>query len=366
MSRSTPIPFFASPPAQYDQAYFSQLVRSFAVFAGQGQVSGPLRATELTLTTEPGNVDQGQMSWNTAEETVDITMGDGVVQQVGFETYMRVTNDTGVTIPNGTVVGFAGVNGEIKVAPYIANGSISELYFVGVTTFEMVDGATGPVTLYGKVRELNTTGTPVGETWLAGDFLYASAATAGAFTKVRPTAPDVVISVAAVLTVGATDGVILVRPTIPMGLDYGTFDATTDRTLAAINTATAVTFDNTLTSNGVSRGTPTSRLVVEQAGLYQFDANLQVASSSSSAKNVYFWVRKNGTDVVDTTRALTVNLNNGFTPVALTYPVSLLAADYVELMWAADSTDVRLDAIAALAFAPSAPSALVSLTQIQL
>jgi hypothetical protein len=366
MSRSTPVPYFAGPPAEYDQAYFTNLVRNFTVFAQQTQVPGPLRATSLTLTTELGNVDTGILTYNIAEDTLNLQHLNGVVQQIGFETYMRVTNDTGVTIPNGTVVGFAGVNGEIKVAPYIANGSISELYFVGVTTFDMVDGAVGPVTLYGKVRELDTTGTPVGETWLAGDLLYASAAVAGALTKVRPTAPDVVISVAAVLTVGATDGMILVRPTIPMGLDYGTFDATTDRTLAAINTATAVTFDNTLTSNGVSRGTPTSRLVVSQAGFYQFDANLQISSGSSSAKNIYFWLRKNGTDVVDTTRAVTVDINNGFTPVALTYTISLLAADYMELMWAADSTNVALEAIPALAFAPSAPSALVSLTQIQL
>jgi hypothetical protein len=71
---------------------------------------GPWRATELTLTEELGNVDQGQLSWNIDEETVDITMGDGVVQQVGFETYMRVKNDTGSQIDNGEVVGFVGVN----------------------------------------------------------------------------------------------------------------------------------------------------------------------------------------------------------------------------------------------------------------
>lgn len=365
MSRSTPIPFFASPPAEYEQAYFSQLVRSFAVFAAQSQVPGPLRATELTLTTNTGNVDTGILTYNEAEDTIDLQHLNSVVQQIGFETFLRATNDTGATIPDGTVVGFAGVNGEIKVSPFLADGSVPEVYFVGVTTFEMVDGATGPITIYGKIRDIDTTG-PGAETWVAGDVLYASPSVAGQLTKVRPTAPDEVIVVAAVLAVGATNGEILVRPTIPIGMDYGTFDATSDRTLAAINTATAVTFDNTLTSNGVSRGTPTSRLIVSQPGFYQFDANLQVASSSASAKNVYFWIRKNGTDVVDTTRALTVNLNNGFTPVALTYTLSLLAADYVELMWAADSTDVRLDALAALAFAPSAPSALVSLTQVQL
>lgn len=366
MSRNVPIPFFPSPPQEYSQQYLSQLVRNFSVFAEQSRVPGPERATSLTLTTDTGNVNTGILTYNSAEDTIDLQHLNGVMQQIGFETYMRVTNDTGATIPNGSVVGFSGVGAEIKVAPYIADGSVPELYFVGVTTFEMLDGATGPVTLYGKVRGLNTTGTPVGETWVVGDILYASPSTAGGFTKVRPTAPNTVVAIAAVLVVSATAGEIMVRPTIPMGLDYGTFDATTNRTLAAINTATAITLDNTVSSNGVTRGTPTSRLVVEQAGFYQFDANLQLTSNSSSSKNVYFWVRKNGVDVVDTTRAVTVNINGGFTPLSLTYTISLQVGDYVELYWAADSTDVALNAVAALAFAPSSPAALVSVTQIQL
>jgi hypothetical protein len=366
MSRNLNIPYFPNPPAQYNQSYMAQLVQAFSVFANQSQVPGPQQATSLTLTTSPGNVETGILSYNDAEDTIDLQHLNGVVQQIGFETYMRVTNDTGVTIPNGTVVAFAGVNGEIKVAPYIADGSVPELYFVGVTTFDMEDGMSGPVTIYGKVRGLNTTGTPVSETWLVGDILYASTSTAGAFTKVRPTAPDVVISVAAVLKVGTTDGEIMVRPVIPMGLDYGSFDATTDRTLAAINTATAITLDNTLSSNGIARGTPTSRLVVEQAGFYSITASLQLTSGSSSAKNVYFWLRKNGTDVADSTRAISVNINGGFVPISLSYTVSLQAADYVELYWAANDTNVTLDAIPASAFAPRAPSVLVSITQVQL
>jgi len=366
VSRSVPIPFFPSPPAEYNQAYFSQLVRNFAVFAQQSQVPGPDRVTSLTVTQETGNVDTGILSYNIAEDTINLQHLNNVVQQIGFETYMRVSNDTGVTIPNGSVVGFAGVGGEIKIAPYIADNSISELFFVGVTTFEMVDGATGPVTVYGKVRGLDTTGTAVGETWVAGDILYASPDTAGAFTKARPTAPDVVIAVAAVLTVDATVGEIMVRPVIPMGLHYGSFDATTDQTLAATNTATAITLNNTLSSNGVTRGTPTSRLVVAQAGFYSIAAELQLTSGSASDKDVYFWLRKNGANVADSTRIITVDINGGFTPISLNYTISLQATEYVELYWAADSTDVTLDAIAATAFSPAAPSVLVAVSQLQL
>lgn len=366
MSTNSNFPFFPEAPADYDRRYLTQVVRAFSIFAQQVKNPGPLRATELQITDSTSNTPTGVLTYNSTADTLDLSHLNGVSQQIGFETFMRVENATGSTILNGTVVGFAGVNGDIEVAPYIANTSANELYLIGVTTFEMEDGDVGPVTIYGKVRGLNTTGSSVGETWARGDVLYASPTVAGDFTKVRPTAPNVVIPVAAVLTVDATDGEILVRPTIPMALDYGVFDSTTDQTLATINTATAITFDNTLSSNGVTVGTPASRLVASQPGFYQVVATLQLASNSSSAKNVYVWLRKNGTDVPDTVRALTVNINGGLTPICVAYPISLTTSDYIEFYWAADDTDVTLSALTGLAFAPDAPSVLVEVSQIQL
>ena len=364
MSRSLNIPYFSTPPDEYRRDYLADVTRSFSIFAQQVNNPGPWRATELTLTQEANNVDRGQLSWNIDEETVDITMGDGVVQQVGFETYMRVKNDTGSQIDNGTVVGFVGVNAEIKVAPYIANSSANELYFIGVATHDMPDQDIGPITLYGKVRGIDTTG-PGAETWNVGDILYVSPTTAGLLTNVRPTAPNAVIVVAAVLSVDATDGVIMVRPTIPIGLDYGSFDANVDQTLAAINTATPISLQVTLSSNGVTLSN-SSRLNVSQAGFYQIDANIQLASTSASAKTAYFWMRKNGTDVTSTTRAVTSDINSGFTTVALNYTINLQAGDYLELYWAGDDTSLTLDALAASAFAPSSPSVLVKVSQLQL
>jgi hypothetical protein len=192
MSRSLNIPYFASPPEQYSRPYFADLTRAFALFAQQMNTPGPWRATELTLTEELGNVNHGQLSWNIDEETVDITMGDGVVQQVGFETYMRVKNDTGATIPNGTVVGFAGVNSEIKVAPYIANSAANELYFVGRDNARHARPRHWPgnsVRQGARPRHHRPRRRDM-ECWR---HLYVSPTTAGLMTNIRPTAPNVVI-----------------------------------------------------------------------------------------------------------------------------------------------------------------------------
>lgn len=366
MASNVPVPYFPTPPADYNRNYMDQVIRAFAVFAQQVNNPGPIRATTLTLNPTGSKIDAGELSYNTAEDTFDLTHLNDVVQQIGFETYMRCRNNTGATIPNGTVVGFAGVNGEINVSPYIANNTVPELYFVGVTTFDMVDQAVGPVTIYGKVRGLNTTGSSVSETWAAGDILYASPATAGRFTKVRPTAPNVVISVAAVLTVSSTVGEIMVRPTIPIGLDYGTFISSTDQTAAAANTAYAVTYTATEISNGVSLGSPASRIVVAQAGHYHVDVSVQIASSNSSAKDVFIWLEKNGTNLADTTRAISISGNGTYLPFSANYDVSLEANQYVRVMWAASDTSVTLEAFAASAFAPAGPAAIVSVTQTQL
>ena len=57
MSRNLPIPFFPSPPREYNQSYFSQLVRNFSVFSEQIRVPGPLQATNLKLTDLPEFAD---------------------------------------------------------------------------------------------------------------------------------------------------------------------------------------------------------------------------------------------------------------------------------------------------------------------
>ena len=365
MAKAVPIPYFAYPPYEYEPSYFADMTRQFASYAQQLQVPGPERVLSLTITPSTAGSDYGTLSWSSTEETLDLTMGNDITQQIGFETYMRCENKTGTTIANGTVVGFAGVNGEIKVNEYIADGTVPSLYFIGVTTSDIPDDAVRPVTVYGKVRGLDTTGTPVGETWSVGDILYASPSTAGAFTNVRPTAPNEVIVVAAVLSVDATDGQILVRPTIPMGLDYGSFTDTTDQTPAAADTAYAVTLNTTEISRGVTVASG-SQITVSQAGFYSAEASFQITSSNASGSNVYFWLAKNGTDVDDTTRAFTIKANGDTKVVTVTYQISLAASDYVELMWAADTTSMTLDAISGLSFAPDAPSVIAHVSQLQL
>ena len=59
MSRFSNIPYFAEPPNQYSQQYFSQLVRAFSVFTAQNQNPGEGRNTFIVLTNVPSGNDVG-------------------------------------------------------------------------------------------------------------------------------------------------------------------------------------------------------------------------------------------------------------------------------------------------------------------
>ncbi len=56
---------------------------------------------------------------------------------------------------------------------------------------------------------------------------------------------------------------------------YGSFFDTTDQTAAAINTAYAMTFDTTALSSGVTIGSPTSRIYVDRAEVYNIQFSAQ-------------------------------------------------------------------------------------------
>ena len=317
--------------------------------------------------------NHGEIAWDNFDQTLSLGMDYGVVQQIGMEYYARVENATGVTIDKGAVVGFAGVGSSntLSVAPYLADGSTPSLYILGVMAHDLPNsGEVGYCTVWGHVTGIDTTGTPVSETWNVGDVLYANPTTAGAFTNVKPTAPDNVIPVAAVLAVDATDGAIFVRPTIEQQQYYGEFTKTGASTVpASANTSYAITWDNTEIANGISI-VSSSQLTVVESGLYQFDVTLQLQSNSGTDKNVRFWFKKNGTNIPNTTRIVTVSVNTAYTPLALSDFFSLAAGDYIELWWQSDNTNVALVTVAAGGTAPNdypaAPAAVIAVSQIQL
>jgi hypothetical protein len=171
----------------------------------------------ITFDTTPDRAVSapGELGYNADEGCLEVVMNNGsAIQQIGLETYYRIKNQTGSTIPNGCVVravGAVGNSGHIKVAPMIGDGSIESYYNVGITTHEILNGDNGYSTHFGLVRGLNTSGSTVGETWVDGTVLYIHPSTPGALTSVEPTAPAVKLPLAMVISAHANNGSMFVR-----------------------------------------------------------------------------------------------------------------------------------------------------------
>jgi hypothetical protein len=138
---------------------------------------------------------------------------------------------------------------------------------------------------------------------------------------------------------------------------------TTDQTAASANTAYALTYTSSI-AEGVTNGTPASRIVFAEAGQYMISFSAQIASTSGSTVNFWFWPRINGTDVTGSTMKNALHQNNSVLVVSRSAIFDVNAGDYLEAMWAVDSTSGFLDATTATAFAPAAPASTIAITRL--
>ena len=167
-----------------------------------------LDAGFIEFDTTPTNTPttQGTLSWDVDDETLQLVM-NGSIMKIGEDQYYPVKNQTGNNIPKGTAVRFAGTvgsSGRLLIAPYIADGSVPNSVFMGVTSEAIADGEDGKVMWFGRVRGINT------NAFNDGDILYASPTVAGGFTTVA----NDKVQVCAVINKSINNGVIFVRPQI--------------------------------------------------------------------------------------------------------------------------------------------------------
>ena len=143
-------------------------------------------------------------------------------------------------------------------------------------------------------------------------------------------------------------------------LRSGAFYDTTTQSAAAINTAYAITLDNTSLTQGVSIGTPTSRVYVDRTGSYNIQFSLQLVSTNAASKDVYIWADVNGTSVPNSATKLTMSGSSNSYVAAWNFVIRMSAGDYFRLMWSTSNTNVQIAAVAASAPVPAIPSVILT------
>jgi hypothetical protein len=248
-------------------------------------------------------------------------------------TGIGVTNAAGsITLANTGVLSWAGgVTGLTPATPTTGNVTLSGL-------LNVTSGGTGQSSYTnGQLLIGNTTGNTLGKATL----------TAG--TGITITNGPSAITVAAIK-------------------NYGAFHDTTTQTAAA-TTVTAITINSTDLSVGVAIGTPTSRVVITNAGIYNLQFSLQLSNTSAQIDDVTVWLRKNGADVSDSAGLVGVpnkhGAINGHIIVGWNYILSAAASDYFELYWTTDSGASSIYTYPASAVAPIHPASPAVILTVQ-
>ena len=151
---------------------------------------------------------EGRFKWNADDGTPEIGMPGGNVNlQIGQEMLTPRAKAVGSDIDNGELVYVSGASGskpEMTLAK--ADALATSECVIAMATENISQNQNGYFTAFGLVRDVNTD--PV--TYSDGDILYLSAATAGAYTNVKPTSPNYAIKIGTVIKAHATEGIIFI------------------------------------------------------------------------------------------------------------------------------------------------------------
>ena len=168
-----------------------------------------------TVQPSGGILDEGALSWNDSDGTLDLNLkGGNVTLQVGQEEVVRVVNGTGVNLLESQykVVKIIGAQGQrLQVDFALADSDINSATAIGIVTENINNNQEGFITTIGAVRGINTTGSLQGETWDDGDVLYLSPTVEGGLTNIKPLTPAHMVVVGFVEYAHAVNGKIYVK-----------------------------------------------------------------------------------------------------------------------------------------------------------
>lgn len=151
---------------------------------------------------------------------------------------------------------------------------------------------------------------------------------------------------------------------------YGSFYDSTTQTAVSATTAYTITLNTTEVSNGVTIGSPTSRIIIANQGNYNIQFSAQLQNTDTAFQDVQIWLRQNGVDVTASSGLISIPSSHGgvagHTVAGWNYVVSSSVNDYFELVWQSSSSLVTLQNYAAgtTPTRPGSPSMSVTVTQI--
>jgi len=137
------------------------------------------------------------------------------------------------------------------------------------------------------------------------------------------------------------------------------FDTTT-QTNPVANTVNLFTYNSVVSDYEVTRGTPTSKIIVANTGVYNFQFSAQLDKTGGSASAVYIWPRINGVNLPDSATKIVIDGPNNEIVAAWNFVLVLKANDYFELAWESSDTNVVIPYVTATGNIPAIPSIILT------
>lgn len=307
----------------------------------------------------------GRLKWNDVDGTLDLTLKNGnVILQIGQEEVAHVYNNTTASFLESEhkAVYISGSTSEFPAVELADNLTrFASENTLGIVTEDIASGETGYVTTRGMVRNIDMSA------YTAGDTLYLGSSD-GVLINQPPLPPALTVIMGYCIDPSPTTGSMYVN--VRSGFEYPQYAVaynSVDHT-ASVNTETLIDFDTPSVTNGISFSNNT-RFTVSTPGLYEFIVTSQIERiANSGSDKVYFWLKKNGSNVPDTTSTVSVvgNANTAADIITKNFVIVLEANDYVEFAWAVTTADIVLKAFptGSNPTRPATPSAKVTATRI--
>ena len=181
-------------------------------FTGDLTVAGKTSLQTINLdpdATPPASPAEGDRWWADGVSNSQTPFEDVIIQD-GLELQVDIRSEAGA-LSNGEAIYTTGTSGTRRLVGKAQANNAATAIVLGLMTHDIGNNSNGRATTFGLVRDVDTTGAPVGEVWASGEILYLSPDTAGALTNVMPDPPNQVSPVGYVGRVHASNGDIQVN-----------------------------------------------------------------------------------------------------------------------------------------------------------
>ena len=143
---------------------------------------------------------------------------------------------------------------------------------------------------------------------------------------------------------------------------HASYYDTTTQTNPVADAVNLFTYDSKVSEFKISRGSPTSKIFINETGLYNFQFSAQLDKTGGGKDSIFIWPRINGVNVPDSATKVVIQGSTDEVVAAWNFVLLMQSGDYFELAWQSNDTNLIILAQSAASNYPGIPSIILTVT----